>query len=187
MSQLVYREKALNLVHDLVILECSVTLTTGGAVGSIRGNGLLSAAEKGAGIFLLTFDRHFNRILQVHGNVLAPVTGGAVNDGSLSASTLYRIVTVGTSDFTAVGAVDNVVGEAFVATGVGGSGTGTVKAIAASQMVSIQLASANLGNTDHIVVQLVDDAGAAVDGEAGAVLNFMILARRGSIKSTGES
>jgi hypothetical protein len=186
MARSIYREKVLNLVHDLVLMECSVTLGSGGAVASVRGDGLASATELGAGVFRLVFDKVFNRVLQVQGNVTAPVTGAAVTDGSLVATTLYRIVTVGTSDFTASGASVNEVGEAFVATGVGGAGTGTVKAVAASQAVSIQLASANMSGVDHVVVQLVDDAGAAVDGEAGAVLNFVIMARRGSILGLGE-
>ena len=43
---------------------------------------------------------------------------------ALVASTDYRIVTVGTTDFTAIGAADNNVGTVFTATGPG-TGTGT--------------------------------------------------------------
>jgi len=45
--------------------------------------------------------------------------------GSLSAGTVYTIESVGTTDFTAVGAFANMTGITFVATGAG-SGTGTV-------------------------------------------------------------
>jgi len=49
-----------------------------------------------------------------------------VNDGSLTVGVKYTIVSVGTSDFTTVGASSNTVGVAFTATGVSGGGNGTV-------------------------------------------------------------
>lgn len=45
--------------------------------------------------------------------------------GAFVVGTTYKIVSVGTTDFTLVGATANVVGTTFVATGVG-AGTGTV-------------------------------------------------------------
>lgn len=47
-----------------------------------------------------------------------------ITAGSFVVGTVYRIVTVGTTDFTAIGASSNTVGVVFTATGVG-SGTGT--------------------------------------------------------------
>ena len=44
--------------------------------------------------------------------------------GSFVVGTKYKIVTVGTTDFTAIGASSNTVGVVFTATGAG-SGTGT--------------------------------------------------------------
>ena len=48
----------------------------------------------------------------------------AVNAGSFSTGTTYWITTVGTTDFTLIGAADNNIGTEFTATGAG-SGTGT--------------------------------------------------------------
>lgn len=48
----------------------------------------------------------------------------AVVATSIVASTTYSILTVGTTDFTAIGAPDNNIGTTFVATGAG-TGTGT--------------------------------------------------------------
>lgn len=48
----------------------------------------------------------------------------AVTAGSFSTGTTYWITTVGTTDFTAIGATSNTVGLSFTATGAG-SGTGT--------------------------------------------------------------
>lgn len=54
----------------------------------------------------------------------------AVAAGSFSAGTLYRIVSVGTTDFTAIGASSNASDIHFTATGAG-SGTGTAETAAA--------------------------------------------------------
>jgi len=58
----------------------------------------------------------------------AAAVGPAVTAGSFSIGTLYVIATVGTTDFTAIGAASNTVGVEFTATGVGaGTGTATAK------------------------------------------------------------
>lgn len=50
--------------------------------------------------------------------------GSTITAGSFVTSTEYRIETIGTTDFTAIGAASNTVGVIFTATGAG-SGTGT--------------------------------------------------------------
>ena len=58
-------------------------------------------------------------------NISVYVDGTAtINAGSFVASRRYKIATVGTTDFTAIGASANTVGVIFTATGVG-AGTGT--------------------------------------------------------------
>jgi len=56
-----------------------------------------------------------------------PVQEPAVTAGSFITGTVYRILTVGTTDFTLIGAASNTVGVIFTATGEG-SGTGTATA-----------------------------------------------------------
>lgn len=59
----------------------------------------------------------------------APATGQTgvdVNAGSFVVDTWYEIMTVGTTDFTEIGAASNTVGEIFKATGIG-SGTGMAR------------------------------------------------------------
>lgn len=58
---------------------------------------------------------------------LVALTGSAITAGSFVTGTQYQIQTVGTTDFTLIGAASNNVGVVFTATGAG-SGTGTVKA-----------------------------------------------------------
>jgi hypothetical protein len=182
-----YSEKFLSLIREPVLIECNWAVGSTGAVGTLQGGGVSSVERLGVGVYRINLDRAFNRLLDVVANVQAGITGGAVNDGSLIATTLYQIITVGTSNFTASGAKVNQVGEAFVATGVGGAGSGTVKAVAQSQAVSLQLCSDIQAACSHVVIQAVDDAGAAVEVEAGSKIRVMILARKSSIPGQGES
>lgn len=56
----------------------------------------------------------------------ADALGSAVTAGSFVLNATYVIATVGTTDFTLIGANSNTVGEEFIATGIG-SGTGTAQ------------------------------------------------------------
>jgi hypothetical protein len=181
-----YSQKFLSLIIEPVLLECNWAVGSTGAVGTLQGNGIASVERLGVGIYRINIDRAYHRLLDVIANVQAGVTGSAVNDGSLIATTLYQIVTVGTSDFTASGAKVNQVGEAFVASGVGGAGSGTVKAVAQSQAVSLQVCSDIQASCSHVVIQAVDDAGAAVEVEAGSKVRVMLLMRKSSIMGAGE-
>jgi len=58
-----------------------------------------------------------------------------VTAGNFVAGTTYKIVSIGTTDFTLVGASSNTIGLSFVATGAG-TGTGTASTINASGTIS---------------------------------------------------
>jgi len=59
-----------------------------------------------------------------------PLQEPAVTAGSFVSGTAYRILTIGTTDFTGIGASANTVGVVFTATGAGtGSGTATASGI----------------------------------------------------------
>jgi len=58
---------------------------------------------------------------------MPPLQEPAVTAGTFVTGTVYRILTVGTTVFTAIGAASNAVGVIFTATGAG-SGTGTATA-----------------------------------------------------------
>jgi len=60
------------------------------------------------------------------GNVLRSTTGSTITAGSFVVGVEYTILTVGTTNFTLIGAASNTVGVVFTATGVGtGDGTAT--------------------------------------------------------------
>ncbi len=82
----------------------------------------------------------------------APASGATITAGSFVVGNTYQIVSIGTTDFTLIGASANTVGLVFTATGVG-AGTGTARVItppSSSVVVSGSVAAgtviANLGS-----------------------------------------
>lgn len=73
------------------------------------------------------------------------ISVSAVNAGSFVTGTTYWITTVGTTDFTAIGASANTVGLSFVATGAG-SGTGTATPLPTTSSAANTAFTADVGN-----------------------------------------
>lgn len=72
--------------------------------------------------------------------LIAPIrnsSGAAITSGAFVIGHNYQIVTVGTTDFTLIGAASNTVGVQFTATGVG-SGTGTAATTAEIDLENYQ-------------------------------------------------
>jgi hypothetical protein len=84
--------------------------------------------------------------------------GSAVTAGNFTVSTIYKIVSIGTTDFTLIGASENCVGVTFTATGVG-SGTGT-----AAPQSAIPLPDPLMEAVRQLVAFLYDNREAAVIG-----------------------
>ena len=82
-------------------------------------------------------------------DVLTASGGTNVNAGSFVTSTVYIIDTVGTTDFTLIGAANNNVGTVFTATG---AGTGTGVATEANDVVSTQVSTTTTGDPAIILI-----------------------------------
>jgi len=82
-------------------------------------------------------------------DVLTASGGTDVNAGSFVTSTVYIIKTVGTTDFTAVGAANNNVGTVFTASG---AGTGSGVATEANDVVSTQISTTTTGDPAIILI-----------------------------------
>jgi Phage gp6-like head-tail connector protein len=107
----------------------------------------INAAETWLGLFLGSALSTF-----------AVTLGAAVNAGSFTVDTVYVIQSIGTTDFTLVGASANCIGVTFTATGVG-SGTGT-----AAPQTSGPLPDPLLEADRQLVAFLYDNREAAVVG-----------------------
>ena len=82
-------------------------------------------------------------------DVLTASGGTDVNAGSFVIGDEYIIKTVGTTDFTSIGAASNTVGELFVATGVG---TTTTPVTAGNFVVGVDYTITTVGTTDFTLI-----------------------------------
>lgn len=79
-------------------------------------------------------------------NVYNPLFGGNFTTGAS-----YVIASIGTTDFTAIGAASNTIGLTFVATGPG-SGTGSARLVAGGFTVGVTYRIAFVGTTNFIAL-----------------------------------
>lgn len=196
MASRFFQQFTLSLNHIPVFLEGSAAIGGSGATSALKGSGILSLTRVAAGTYKLVLEDDYNRFLGFKAIAEAPVTGLAITAGSFVSGTLYEIVTVGTTDYSAVGldaGVTAAPGVAFVASGVG-AGTGTVKALGASGVYAIELAgdpqlsvwTTAAGSGSIIYFLTLDASGSPVDPADGSKLYFQVWLRNSSVKGKGE-
>lgn len=117
------------------------------------------------------------------GSTTTPTTAGSFTIG-----TAYKIVSVGSTDFTLIGASANTVGVIFTATGIG-SGTGTASALGVystqagnytrignTVRISITLrTTSNTATGDCSVINLPFTSATSPKGRANLILNSQLL------------
>jgi hypothetical protein len=92
------------------------------------------------------------------GNVLTSTAGSTVTAGSLVVGVQYSILTLGSSDFTSVGAASNAVGVVFTATGVGtGSGTVQITTWRSGAIYPLTSGTVNAGGANPLTTGTVVD------------------------------
>lgn len=112
-------------------------------------NGVASCTRLTTGTYQLQLADNYLHFQGMEANFESPVSGGAVNMGSLSTGTVYQIVTLGTStqaQWVTAGVPAGITaapGVVFKAAGAG-AGNGTVKVLGASGISGIEV----LGNQD---------------------------------------
>lgn len=85
--------------------------------------------------------------------------------GSFTVGTTYEIMSIGTTDFTLIGATANTVGATFVATGIG-VGTGTAAVLPAPDTDD---------TVDSVVITIESTTDVAIGGiDIGEIMNLMI-------------
>ena len=92
-------------------------------------------------------------------------TAGAIAATAMTGATQYQIVTVGDTDFTAVGATINQPGEIFTASGAG-TGTGTVVAISGTAG-TVAICGRSSAQTDYLGAFTTDGGGAGTIASNG--------------------
>ena len=173
-----------------VFIQGNVVIGATGAVGTVKGAGISSVVRKGTGVYAITLQDNYYRYLAGGAGVVEGGSGNTVNDGSLVAGTLYRVLTTGTSDFKTSGAALNAVGETFVATGVGGAGSGTVKQVVGSGIFQFEVGNVLVNNDlaagRPLLLVTRNASGAAADPAQGTIIGFWIMLRNSNIQLGGE-
>jgi len=154
----------LNLSVSLDVVDLTTTTTTAVPLGTYT-NGTTpvdivpapaaSTIRKVNGLSIYGRDT-VSKIIRIY-VVDATATTGLITAGAFLVGNDYQIVSVGTTDFTLIGASANTVGVIFTATGVG-TGTGTAATCYQIQDVTLQIDDV-LGYTDTSGWYITDSLG----------------------------
>lgn len=176
-----------------------------GAVGTIQGSGIASVTRLSAGVYRIQLTDNYSKLFVMQASINSPVSGSAVAGGSFVTSTIYQIISLGTTtqaQWVAAGLPSNLtaaVGQVFKAAGAG-AGTGTVKAMASSGISNIEMLGApntmlapspaiNLGG--YVIIQCNGPTAAgntamiATDPASGSSIYISMLLSNSSISISG--
>jgi len=112
-----------------IVLDAAGRVPSGGEIWLQLGVGYKFVVKTSAEVLIATYDNIPSSAQPPAANDADSIMyeqGYTVTAGSFVVGKIYRIASVGTTNFTLIGAVNNTVGTHFIATGVG-TGTGTAQ------------------------------------------------------------
>lgn len=112
-----------------IVLDAAGRVPSGGEIWLTLGIGYKFVVKTSAEVLIATYDNIPSSAQPPAANDADSIMyeqGYTVTAGSFVIGKMYRIATLGTTDFTLIGAINNVIGTHFIATGVG-TGTGTAE------------------------------------------------------------
>lgn len=122
------------------LIDLSIPIGASGAVGTVSAPGIASVTKLATGIYRIKLQDNYFSLMGMMQSIVSPTTGSNVNDGSFVTGTAYSITAVGTTTWSDLPAgITAAVGATFVATGAGGAGSGTAKAVGVSGVSKIEL------------------------------------------------
>jgi hypothetical protein len=126
----VYTSNAESAFHtNPIILDSAGRVPSGGEIWLQLGIGYKFVLRTSTDVLIATYDNIPSSAQPPAANDADSIMyeqGYTVTAGSFVVGKIYRIASVGTTDFTLIGATNNTVGTHFIATGVG-TGTGTAE------------------------------------------------------------
>lgn len=186
-----YRQFLYSNVPMLTMIDGHIVIGAAGAVSSFTGKGIYNVALLAAGIYSVQLTNNFKSFVGHDFSLQSPVTGANVADGSFVVGTMYQITAVGTTGWSAVGlntGLTPAIGQQFVATAVGGVGTGTAKVVGSTGVASIELGEPaamlqvnNLGQGAIFMARMLDFAGALVAPASGTIIDLSIYLKNSSV------
>ena len=173
--------------YTIVASTAATSTTTGGGTVSVQyeyptGNVVYTVGTGwGAGPWSPTVPVTLNNPFSVTSgsstvNVYYPSNGFLTNAGSFVVGQEYKIVAVGSTDFTLIGASANTVGTIFTATGVGsGSGTASIAWVAFGNSTGLTLPPSSYSITGSVTIPTTSKGvgfyGHPAGGIAAGVMN----------------
>jgi len=160
-----------------------------------------SVTRLAVGTYQIQLQDNYAALLSMEVMVQSPAAGAAVTDGSFVVGTVYQIVTVGTTNWTALGVPASITpapGVVFKAAIIGGAGTGTGKVPGvsgginaeiigdASTMLSPTPSAPNLGG--YLTLQFIAATSPSVttpiaaDPAAGSVVRMEFILNNSSVQ-----
>lgn len=127
-----------------VRIDAQISIGATGAPTIQNGLGINTITRLSAGVYRIQLQDNYSQFLSFDATMEAPVTGASVAGGSFVATTMYQIITTGTTtqaQWETAGVPAGITaapGVVFLAAGIG-AGTGTVKAIGASGITSVEV------------------------------------------------
>lgn len=125
------------------MIQGNVIIASNGSITSYSGAGVYDVVKLADGIYRIQMTENFNSFVSAGFNPLLASSGVHLTAGSFVVGTLYRIITVGNTNWYAIGLDSGLTpqeGQVFVATGVG-SGTGTAAALVSGKADFIEVAA----------------------------------------------
>ncbi len=183
-------------VAQLTLINGSFTVGASGDVTAFTGEQVEGVhARPGntpAGVYYIELTKNFQALVGFSFFAGQGTTGGTITAGSFSTGTAYKILTVGTTDWGAVGFYDEdftpAVGSPFIATAAG-SGTGTAVALTSSGVANVELLQPQSmmqnntpGEGSNFVIKCYDYAGSAAFPASGATVYFDLLLRASVVR-----
>lgn len=119
-----------NIFHsNPIVLDSSGRVSGGGEIWLTFGIGYKFILKSSSDVLIATYDNVPSSAQPPAANDANSIfyeQGYTVNAGNFVIGQTYRILTIGTTDYTLIGSLSNTIGTHFVATGVG-AGTGTAQ------------------------------------------------------------
>lgn len=170
-----------------VQLDMLVSIGSTGACTLVTSNnsgmcsaGIKSITRLAAGVYQAQLSDNYATIIGLRGILTSTVTGSAIAATALNPTTVYQIITMGTTtqaNWVTAGVPSGItaqVGTVFLCAATS-SGTGTAKAIAAQNIQSVEL----VGNPD-----LMSNNQPFQQGNGGAYVTFQTIAPTSSSVTT---
>jgi hypothetical protein len=160
-----------------VTIDCNMAIGASGAVSDLKGPGVTSVTRLSAGIFQIKLQDNFARLYTLDASVQSPNSGSPADPNGLTTGTVYRITTVGNTDWTTAGVPAGIVpaiGVVYKQAAAPASGTGRAQPIGTSGVHSIEV----VGSTDLML------APAPVSQNIGGLITIQTLGATSSSDTT---